>query len=102
MVTERSCNRKTLSTLSGFMISNSGKVRCLLKSVVGKDLKFHQKCLDKYSHRNTLRKMLRNRSIQQEKEEESEKKVRLSAPPLRRISFRQKSFSGTIFSNCTF
>ena len=34
--------------------------------------------------------MLRDRSIQQEKEEESEKKARLRAPPLRRISFRQK------------
>ena len=72
------------------MISDSGKVRCLLKSVVGKDLKFHQKFLDKYSHRKTLRKMLRDPSIQQEKEEESEKKARLSALPLRKISFRQK------------
>ena len=84
------------------MISDSGKIRFFLKSVVGKDLKFHQKFLDKYSHKKTLRKILRDRSIQQEKEEESEKKARLSAPRLRRISFRQKSFSGTLFSSCTF
>ena len=84
------------------MISDSGKVRCLLKSKVGKDLEFHQKYLDKYSHRKTLTKILRDRSIQQEKEEELEKKARLSVPPLQRISFHQKSFSGTLFSKYTF
>ena len=74
------------------------KVLCLLKSEGGEDLKFHQKCLNKYSHRKMLTKILRDRSIEQEKGEESAKKARLSVPPLRRTSFHRKSLSGTLIS----
>ena len=75
------------------MISDSGKVNCLLKSEVGKDLKFHKKCLDKYSHsRKTLTKMLRDLSNKQEKDEKSEKKARLSAPRLKNFILSKKLF----------
>ena len=49
----------------------SEKVICLLKSEGVKDLKLHQKCFDKYSERKKFIKILKDRSIQQEKIEES-------------------------------
>jgi len=70
----------------------------VLKSENSKDaLKFHQKCLDRYSHKKTLQKIVRDRERQKDEEEEKRKRVCLNTP-LTRSSNRQKRTSGIFFA----